>query len=79
MTIEIPDTAFSRPGDSPENLSLELAIFLYEKGRLTMGQARKMAKLDVVSFQKELSKRDVYIHFEIEDLEKDLRNLEMAQ
>ena len=40
-----------------------------------MGKARKFAGLDLISFQKELAKRDVYIHYNISDLEKDIENL----
>jgi len=40
---------------SAEELRLEIAIYLYTTGRLTMNQARRLAKLDLVSFQKELA------------------------
>ncbi len=40
-----------------------------------MGQARHLTGLDQISFQKELAKRDIYIHYTAEDLEKDLQNL----
>ena len=40
-----------------------------------MGQARHLAGLDQISFQKELAKRDILIHYTEEDLNQDLRNL----
>lgn len=60
---------------TPSQLLTELAVFLYEKERLSIGKARKLAGLDLIAFQKELAKRDVYIHYDIEDFHKDLENL----
>lgn len=60
---------------SAVQLKIELAVYLYAQRKLSMGQARKLAELDQISFQKELANRDVYIHFGIEDLKEDLMNL----
>lgn len=76
MVINIPDQALVSAKISSEELLLDFAVYLYEKQILSIGQARKIVDLDLISFQKELAKRDVFIHFEIEDLEKDLVNLE---
>lgn len=76
MIINIPDQALQTAKISSEELLVDFAVYLYEKKILSIGQARKIADLDLLTFQKELAKRDVYIHFEVEDLEKDLANLE---
>ncbi|MEZ4776790.1 MAG: UPF0175 family protein [Bacteroidia bacterium] len=60
---------------SAEELLIDLACFMYEKKRMSMGQARNLSGLDQISFQKELAKRDIYIHYSEEDLRKDLKNL----
>lgn len=77
MTIEIPDIAFTRSGLDPEAFKIEFAVWLYEKERLSFGQARTLSGLDEMSFRRELKKHGVYYHFDIEDLEKDLKNLGM--
>lgn len=59
---------------APE-LAIEIAVYLYEKKRLTLGQAKRLADLDQISFQKELVRRDVYIHLETEDVLQDIENL----
>lgn len=56
---------------------MEIAVYLYAKERLSIGQARRLAGLDLVSFQKELAKRDVYIHFDSEDLKTDIDSLHL--
>lgn len=75
MIINIPDQALQAAKISSEELLIDFAVYLYEKKILSIGQARKIADLDLLAFQKELAKRDVYIHFEVEDLDKDLANL----
>jgi predicted HTH domain antitoxin len=58
-----------------QELAIEIAVYLYEKKRLTLGQAKRLAELDQISFQKELARRDVYIHLETEDILQDIENL----
>jgi len=54
---------------------VDLACYLYDKKRMSMGQAKHLAGLGQISFQKELAKRDIYIHYTEEGLKKDLKNL----
>jgi len=60
---------------SPSELLIEMAVYLYDTECLTMGQAKKMTGLTQLDFQKELSKREVFIKYDVEDLERDLENL----
>lgn len=60
---------------SKQDLLLEIAIYLYENERFTISQARHLAKLDQISFQKELAKRNVFIRFDETDLLTDIKNL----
>lgn len=60
---------------SAQELATEIAVYLYEKKRLTMGQAKRLAGLGQIAFQKELAKREVYIHYDMEDFQKDISNL----
>lgn len=57
---------------SPKDLMTDIAVYLYDKEKLSVGQAKKLAGLTQVEFQKEMSKRGVFIKYDIEDLEKDL-------
>lgn len=60
---------------SPKELLVDFAIFLYEKGRLSMGQAKKLSGLDQLSFQAEMVKRGVYLNYSIDSFEEDLKTL----
>ena len=75
MTFTIPDTVLAETKISSDELRIELAVYLYEKQRLSIGKARKVAGLNLIEFQKELAKRDIYLHLSIGDLETDLKNL----
>lgn len=58
-----------------QELAVEIAVYLYQNKRLTMGQAKRLADLDQISFQKELAKRNVFIHYDLADVLKDVENL----
>lgn len=75
MKISIPDEVLIGAKMSPNELLIDFATYMYEKKLLSIGQASSVAALDLISFQKELSKRNIYIHYEVSDLEKDLKNL----
>lgn len=60
---------------TPKQLRIEVAIYLYNSEKLSMGQAKKLAGLTQVEFQKELSSREIAIKYDISDLEEDLKNL----
>lgn len=77
MTLVIPDEILLEARLSPSELRVELAVFLYEKKRISIGKARKMAGLSLIEFQKSLAQRNVYIHYDLEELETDLKNLSL--
>lgn len=60
---------------TPSELLIDLAVYLYDSEKLSIGQAKKLAGLTQIVFQKELSKRNVLIKYDVEDLETDLKNL----
>lgn len=61
---------------SEDEMRIELATHLYSEKKLSKGKARRLAGLDLISFQKELAKRNIYIHYTVEDLRMDLATLE---
>lgn len=61
---------------APDEMLIELATHLYATKRLTMGQAKRLANVDQISFQRELAKRNIYIHYSVEDLRHDVETLD---
>lgn len=75
MIFSIPDAILSQANISAEQIQIEIAVFLYQRQMLSIGQAKKIAQLDLISFQQELAVRGVNIHFNATELDKDLKNL----
>ena len=74
MIIELPEQVELNPKLKQE-IMLHVAILLYEKEVISIGKAARMAEIDRVSFQHELHKRGLSIHFDMTDLQKELKNL----
>ncbi len=62
-------------GLSQDELLLEVAVMLFEKGKLTLAQAARLAHSDRLRFQHLLASRQIPVHYEVRDLEEDLDNL----
>jgi predicted HTH domain antitoxin len=60
-------------------LRRELAITLFQQGRLSFGKAREMAGMDFWAFQQLLGSRDISPHYDLAEYETDLQTIrEMA-
>lgn len=77
--LVIPGQVLEQAKFSPSELRLEIAVYLYAKERLTMGQNQRLAGLDRIAFQKQLSKRGVFIHYDVNDLHDDLSSLGLEE
>ena len=51
---------------------IELAVALYARGVLSLGQARRLARLSKWEFLEELARRGVERHYTREELEDDI-------
>lgn len=58
-----------------ERLRVELAIRLYQKGILGFGKARELSGMNKWLFQEFLSKENVPMNYDIDELEKDLETI----
>ncbi len=64
---KVPEKEFERVA------RVELAIALYARGVLSLGQARRLAGLSKWEFLEELAKRGVERHYTREELEDDIK------
>lgn len=53
----------------------EVAVLLYEKGKLSLGKASKLARMGRIQFQLLLASRQIPINYDIADFEADLNTL----
>ena len=71
MKIELPDQFTAQL--QPKELLLDLAIGMYAARHLTLGQAAELANLSQAELQRELGRRHIPAHYDLEDLEYDIR------
>ena len=75
ISIEIPREVIHAARMTPQELRGELAIYLFQQGRLSFGKARELAGMTAWTFQQVLASREIPVHYELEDYEADLATL----
>lgn len=75
ISVEIPRDVVHAARMTPDELMQELALHLFQQGKLSFGKAREMAKMSVWDFQLLLGSRKVPIHYDVSDYEEDLTAL----
>ena len=76
MSLIIPDDIIHKTNLTEKELKVEIAVMLFERNRFTLGQASDFSKVSRLQFQKILAKRQIPIHYSLEDLEDDVKTLE---
>ncbi len=75
MTITIPDETLGDLRLTSEQTRMEIAVGLFADRRVTLARAAKIADVPFLTFQRELAKRRIPLHYEMEDFEADVRTL----
>jgi predicted HTH domain antitoxin len=60
---------------SPEELSAEIAVMLFQKAKITLAQASRLAGMNRLQFQHLLASREISVHYDAEDFEEDIETL----
>ena len=75
IAIEIPREVIHVTRMTPQGLKRELAVYLFQQGKLSFGKSREMAGMTVWEFQQLLGSRGIGVHYDVEDYEQDLATL----
>src|SRR5438034_8961680 len=75
MAVLIPDEVLESAHMSAQEFQQEVAVMLFERGRLTMGQASRLAGMPRLQFQHLLASRQIPVHYDVADLQADLETL----
>lgn len=75
MSIVIPDEIVHTTHMTSAELMQEIAILLYQKERLTLGQASRLAGVNQLQFQFVLASRQIPLHYDVAEFEADLKTL----
>ena len=76
MTVEIEDQKLGNVKVTPGRLLLEIAIGLFASEEMTPGQAANLAGVSQTQLLKELGRRGICVHYDVEEFEQDLGTLE---
>jgi len=75
MSVVIPDEIVDAIGMSSTELRQELAALLFQREKLTLAQASKLAGMGPLEFQHLLASRRIPIHYDLAEFEEDLATL----
>jgi predicted HTH domain antitoxin len=75
MFIEIPDEVLAHAHLSEKEIKIDILAFLYQKQVITLEKASRLANVTRLDFQRILAERNIPIHYDVADLEMDLRHL----
>lgn len=60
---------------TPSELKVEIAVHLYEEGRLSVGKARELADMTLWEFRQLLASRGISPHYDEAELDEDVAAL----
>jgi predicted HTH domain antitoxin len=77
MSVVISDEILQASQLSASEFCQEVALHLFQTGRLTLGYASTLAELPINDFRQLLKQRNIPLYvYEVEDFELDLKNLQ---
>jgi len=79
MPVTISDEVLTAAHISERELKEELALALFQKERLTLSQASRLAEVSQLTFQALLAERRIPIHYGVEEFREDLRALRQTE
>jgi predicted HTH domain antitoxin len=75
MTVIISDEILQASELTPSEFRQEVALHLFQTGRLRLGYASKLAEMPVAAFRQILKQRDIPLYSYREDFALDMKNL----
>jgi predicted HTH domain antitoxin len=79
VLIAIHDDALRGLDLTEDQARLDLALGLFIDQRVTLGRGAEIARMTQADFLKELGRRGIPVHYDVEDLRADLRTLESSR
>jgi predicted HTH domain antitoxin len=73
VPVTLPDDLLQSTKLTEAELKTELALALFQRELLTLGQAAALAGLPQLDFQRLLAQRRIPLHYGIEAMEQDLQ------
>ncbi|NEQ40830.1 MAG: UPF0175 family protein [Okeania sp. SIO3I5] len=68
MTIIISDEILCATRMTESEMKLEIAVILFQKEKLTLGQVSRFVDMNRIAFQHLLASRQIPVHYDVKDL-----------
>lgn len=75
MSVVIPDEVLQTSRMSGPELIQEVAVMLFQRDRLTLGQAAQLAGMAQLQFQFLLASRQIPVHYGVSEFDADVETL----
>lgn len=75
MSLVISDEILQATHMTADELMQEIAVLLYQREKLTLGQASRLAGMSQLRFQHLLASRQIPVHYDGAEFDADLRML----
>jgi predicted HTH domain antitoxin len=75
LSVEVPQDILDSARLTVSELKVEMAVFLYAQGRLSIGKARELAGMALWEFRQLLASRGIPPHYDEADLDEDVATL----
>jgi predicted HTH domain antitoxin len=77
MSVVISDEILHASQLTPNEFRQEIAIYLFQTNRLTLGYASQLADMPLHAFRQLLKQRNIALYsYDVQDVELDLKNLQ---
>ena len=75
MSVIISDDLLQQIHMDEKEFKLEIAVWFFQKEKMTLAQASKFAGMNRMQFQHLLASRQIPIHYDIKEFDRDLETL----
>jgi predicted HTH domain antitoxin len=73
--LQVPQDILDSARLTISELKVEMAVYLYSQGRLSIGKARELADMSLWEFRQLLASRRIPPHYDAGDLDEDVATL----
>ncbi len=75
LALEVPQDILDSARLTISELKVEMAVYLYAQGRLSIGKARELAGMTLWEFRQLVASRRISPHYDVADLDEDVATL----
>ncbi len=80
MSVVISDEILEASQLTPTEFRQEVALYLFQTGRLTLGFASQLAEMPLNTFRELLKQRKIPLYsYDVEDFQLDIKNLQALE